>query len=141
MPRDMHLYVGCGEGIYGPDITARIYNAMTERTIAAAGKGERVVVDATFLESRWRLELYEECMKNGLNPFFVQCFADPETLKTRVAMRQADGTDVSDAHIAVLERQLRTAEEASELPFFRVMRVNTAEDGVDTIKQALRLFL
>jgi uncharacterized protein len=141
VPRDTHHYREYGEDIYAPDITERTYRAMTQRAIAVAATGERVVVDATFLESHRRLGFYEECRKNGLNPFFVQCFADPETLRDRVEMRRATGKDVSDAHIAVLERQLRTAEAVSELPFFRVIRVDTGEDAVDTIKQALRLFL
>jgi uncharacterized protein len=141
VPRDTHFYVDYGRDIYGPDVTATTYRAIGERAVEAAGRGERVVLDATFLEPRQRLELYEECTKRGLNPFFLWCFADPETLKARVKIRQETGNDVSDAHIAVLEQQLRTAEEPSELPCFRVMRLNTSEDCTDTIKRALRLFL
>ena len=52
-----------------------------------------------------------------------------------------EGTDISDGHISVLERQLQTAEEPDELPFFRVLKVNTGEDRVEVIRKALRMFL
>jgi predicted kinase len=115
-----------------------------ERTYRRRGEVSRTrndILNATFLESRQRPELYEECRKKGLNPFFLWCFADPETLKARVTLRQETGNDISDAHGAVLKWQLRTVEEPSELSCFRVMRLNTSEDRPDTVKRALGLFL
>ncbi len=136
-----HVYVGYGEDIYGPETTARTYRAMTDRAIAAAGAGERVILDAVFLGSDERLALYNECAKTGLNPFFVHCTADLETLKERVEERRLAGTDVSDARVAVLEQQLRIAQDPSELPFCRVMRLDTSEEDVPSIRSALQLFL
>jgi len=98
-------------------------------------------VDATFLSAALRLDFYERCVGEGLNPFFVYCFAHEAILRQRISRRMAERQDISDAHPAVLERQLRVAEEPDELPFFRVMRLNTGTDRPETITESLRLFL
>ncbi len=140
-PAEKHVYVEYGAGMYTEEATAQVYRAVTRQATASAGRGQRVVVDATFLVSSQRLEFYEACLREGLNPFFVYCFADKETLKSRIVRRMAAGKDVSDAHIGVMERQLQTVQEPSELPSFRVLRLDTTEDKADVIQQALRLFL
>jgi aminoglycoside phosphotransferase family enzyme/predicted kinase len=136
-----HAYADYGEGIYSPEITARTYRTMTDRAMTAMGGGERVILDATFLRSEERAALVRESLKRGLNPFFVYCTADPATLRKRVEKRRSVGIDASDAHAKVLEEQLRIAEEPSELPFFRVMRLDTSGTQMSSIQSALRLFL
>ncbi len=136
-----HVYVGYGEEIYADDMTQRTYHALTQAAVDSALRGSRVVVDATFLARSQRTGFYEACLGAGLNPFFIHCFADGSVLRERVRLRTAQGTDVSDAHVSVLEQQLRGAEEPDELPFFRVFRLNTGEDTVETIQKALRMFL
>jgi aminoglycoside phosphotransferase family enzyme/predicted kinase len=136
-----HLYVGYGAQIYGDDMTQRTYLAITQAAVDSARRGQRVVVDATFLARSQRAGFYEACLGAGLNPFFIHCFADGSVLRERVRLRTAQGTDISDAHISVLEQQLRTSDEPDELPSFRVFRLNTGEETVETIRKALRMFL
>ncbi len=136
-----HAYVGYGEEIYGDDMTQRTYHALTRIAVDSALHGQRVVVDATFLTRSQRTGFHEACLGAGLNPFFIHCFADGEVLRERVRLRTAQGTDISDAQVSVLEQQLRAADPPDELPSFRVFRLNTGEDTVETIQKALRLFL
>jgi aminoglycoside phosphotransferase family enzyme/predicted kinase len=136
-----HVLTEYGSGIYATDMSDRVYEALTEQSVSAAGTGERVVVDATFLKSYQRSMLYRASVKAGLNPFFIHCSASADVLRERVKVRQDAGIDVSDAGIAVLERQLGTAEDPVELPFFRVMKLNTSRESVEAIKRSLRQFL
>lgn len=62
-------------------------------------------------------------------------------LRERVRRRVEDGSDVSDAHPAVLERQLAVMEAPKDIPSFRLMRIDTGSAGPEEIRQALRLFL
>ncbi len=140
IPAGEHVYVEYGTAIYDSDMTGRTYRAMTERATAAAAEGKRVVVDATFLTAGQRQGFYSACIEARLNPFFVYCFADEQVLRDRVVARMTEGTDVSDAHIAVLERQLAHVEEPVELPFFRVMRLDTDQEPA-VIRKALTSFL
>jgi predicted kinase len=136
-----HVYVGYGEQIYRDDMTQRTYVALTQAAVDSARRGRQVVVDATFLARSQRSGFYEACMGAGLNPFFIHCFADPKILRERVRLRAAQGTDISDAHVSVLEQQLRMSDEPDELPSFRVFRLNTGEETKETIQKALRMFL
>jgi hypothetical protein len=141
VPAGAHVYVDYGSGLYDPAMTIRTYRAMTQEAVAAAGKGKRVVVDATFLTSALRQEFYETCGRAGLSPFFIWCSAAEDILRRRVRGRMADGRDVSDAHLAVLDRQLMIREEPDDLPSFRVMKLDTGDDEPEAIRRALRLFL
>ena len=136
-----HIYVDYGASIYTEEATAQVYRAMAQEATASAKKGQRVVVDATFLKASQRLGFYDTCLREGLNPFFVYCFAEEKTLKERIGRRIAERTDLSDAHIAVMEKQLQTAEEPAELPSYRVLRLDTTGDRPDVIRRALRQFL
>ena len=51
-----------------------------------------------------------------------------------------EGKDISDAHLGILEHQLKHLEEPDELPGFRVLRINT-EDAIDRIVNTLKEFL
>jgi predicted kinase len=140
MPAGEHAYVEYGRGIYDSEMTARTYRAMTGRAMAAAAEGKRVVVDATFLTADRRRAFFDAAVEARLNPFFIYCFADGQVLRQRVGARMAEGTDLSDGHIAVLERQLAIVEEPVELPFFRVMRLDTDQEPA-VIRKALTSFL
>ena len=136
-----HVYVDFGTGLYSAGTTEKTYRAMTEETVAACREGRRVVVDATFLTSGLVRPFYDACMKEGLNPFFVSCFADAAVLRERVRRRVEDGSDASDAHLGILERQLAVMEAPKDVPSFRVMGVDTGSASPEEIRQALRLFL
>jgi uncharacterized protein len=137
---DRHAYVEWGKDLYAAETTRRTYRVMGERAVTAAQGGRRVIVDATFLTASTRLELYRQCLREHLNPFFVYCVADAQVLRERVRRRIAEGGDPSDAHLAILDEQLRMVEEPDELPCFRVLKLKT-EDPPETIQQALREFL
>ena len=62
-------------------MTVKTYRALTQAAVSSALGGEKVVVDATFLACPQRTEFYEACVKAGLSPFFVYCFADAGKLK------------------------------------------------------------
>jgi predicted kinase len=137
---DEHRYEDIGGGIYSPRLTRQIYCALLDGAVDHARKGHKVIVDATYLKANQRRHFHDSCLENGLNPFFVHCFASENTLRDRIMMRMLEGKDISDAHTGVLEHQLKQLEQPDELPSFRVLRIST-EDAVDNIVNALKEFL
>jgi predicted kinase len=135
-----HAYSAFRKGIYTQELTRQVYCTLLEKAINHAKKGRKVIVDATYLKASQRKDFFQTCMENGLNPFFIHCFAAEDVLKTRIRERIREGTDVSDADLAVLENQLQHLEEPEELPCYRVLRINT-EDVLHRIIYALREFL
>jgi hypothetical protein len=137
---EQHLYGTVGEGIYNLELTRQLYCTLVDKAVTNAREGRKVIVDATYLKANQRKHFYDACIAHGMNPFFVHCFASEDTLRERIRKRMAEGTDISDAHIGVLEHQLKHLEEPDELPSFRVLRINT-EDAIDNIINALKEFL
>jgi aminoglycoside phosphotransferase family enzyme/predicted kinase len=135
-----HLYVGYESAIYDRQTTDRVYQKLRRKTVDMALSGKRVVLDATYGLSEHRRDLFTACMKGRLNPFFIYCFAPPDVLRKRISRRMANGRDVSDARVEILEEQMKHAEEPNELPSFRLMRLNTHEP-LSSIRKSLRLFL
>jgi uncharacterized protein len=135
-----HRYAEFGSDIYSNSLTRDVYCSLLERAIDEAKKGRKVVVDATYLKKDQRRNFCETCIEKGLNPFFVHCIADEKVLRDRIAKRLQEGTDVSDADINILEQQIRDMEEPVELPFYRVLRLNT-EAELHHIIGALKEFL
>jgi uncharacterized protein len=138
--RDEHHYGELGEGIYAPELTRQIYCSLLDKAVNNAREGRKVIIDATYLKANQRKHFYDSCIEKGLNPFFVHFFAPENILRDRIRRRMEDGRDISDAHLGILEHQLKNLEEPDELPGFRVLRINT-EDAIDNIVNALKEFL
>ena len=138
--KNEHRYVEFKEGIYSDSLTGDVYCSLLESTVEMVRQGKKVVVDATFLKKNQRRNFHETCMEKGLNPFFVHCFAGEEVLKERIEKRMKEGADISDAHAGILERQIKDMEEPRELPYYRVLRLNT-EEKLHNINNALKEFL
>lgn len=138
--KEVHEYGEYGTGIYSSDMSGKIYALLLEETIKHVQESKRVVVDATFLQSAQRMGFYLACMKKGLNPFFIHCFAREDVLRERIKKRMEEGSDISDAHLGILSRQIEDHEEPAELPYFRVLRLNT-EEGLHDIVNSLKEFL
>ena len=135
-----HRFAEFGTDIYSNSLTRDVYCALLERATDEAKAGRKVIVDATYLKKNQRRHFYETCIEKGLNPFFVHCIADERVLRERIKERLEEGSDVSDADINILERQIQDMEEPAELPFYRVLRLNT-EAELHHIIGALKEFL
>lgn len=93
--------------LYSPAATAATYARLRELADLALQGGWRVIVDATCLERAQR-ERFRSLAAERQVPFTIlHCEAPPAVLQARVAQRQAEGRDVSDADPAVLAAQLR----------------------------------
>jgi len=99
-----------GGGIYSDRATADLYHhlaGLAQKVIAA---GWTAIIDATFLQ-RWQRDLLHGVARDAGIPFLIMAVAAPEAvLRARIRQREAAGSDVSEAGIAVLEHQLKTGE-------------------------------
>ena len=88
-------------GIYTPAITRDTYSALLDRAAIALHAGETVIVDATWSDERWRRAAKEIADDASADVVELCCVVPPEVVATRIARRQRDGTDVSDADAEV----------------------------------------
>jgi hypothetical protein len=91
------------ENAYGEDVTARVYDLMTQKTEAALRAGHSVIVDAVHAHRQERTAIEAVARRNGarLSAFWLD--APAAVLLARVAARK---NDASDATPQVVERQL-----------------------------------
>jgi len=96
--------------LYSADATAATYARLGEAAAVVLAAGDPVILDATFLRRPQR-DAARQWAADHQVPFFLLDFpADPATLRERVQARAARNDDASDADLAVLEGQLRSAD-------------------------------
>ena len=101
---------GIDADLYSADATQQTYRHACALARSVVSAGHVAIVDATF-PKRWQRELFRTLAAELAVPFVIVSFAASETtLRARIARRARDGTDASDATVAVLEHQLRTQE-------------------------------
>jgi aminoglycoside phosphotransferase family enzyme/predicted kinase len=87
---------------YEPEVTARVYDAVTEKARKVIAAGHSVIVDAVFAKPQERLAIEKVAAALGV-PFhglFLQTALD-----TRIDRVGARGRDASDADVAVVQAQ------------------------------------
>ncbi|MDF1484650.1 AAA family ATPase [Ramlibacter sp. H39-3-26] len=109
---------GQGQDIYTPEATARTFAQLRQGAHAALAAGYPVIVDAAFLRRQERDDFRALARELGVPFAILHCHADGDTLRQRIARRQAAGNDPSEASVEVLADQERHAEplELDELP-------------------------
>jgi aminoglycoside phosphotransferase family enzyme/predicted kinase len=101
---------GIDAGLYSSEATRETYQRTLQLGRAAAAAGFRVIVDAGF-QKCWQRKLFRNLASELGVPFAIVDFvAESATMRERVAARQHDPLEASDADLAVLEHQMRTQE-------------------------------
>lgn len=96
--------------IYSQEATRRTFARLAECARAALQAGWPVIVDAAFLRRDERLAFRALAAELRVPFSILHCCAAEVQLRRRVAARHAEGSDASEATLAVLERQLATHE-------------------------------
>ena len=117
-----------GKGIYTEEATKKVYKTLIDRAKELISRGEKVVLDATFLK-RWQRELV---LSNFPNAVFIWVWAPERVVIERLKKRKGD---VSDADVSVYLKQKSIFEIPQELLSTFVIR----SDGVDKLAKILKL--
>ena len=117
-----------GKGIYTEEATKKVYKTLIERAKELINRGEKVVLDATFLK-RWQRELV---LSNFPNALFVWVWAPEDVVIERLKKRKGD---VSDADISVYLKQ----KVAFEIPQELLTTFVIQSDEVNKLAKILKL--
>lgn len=99
-----------GPGHYDASATQATYARLMELTQIILDAGYPVVVDATFLKRDQRTPFHQLAQSQKIPFHILDCQADIETLRARIAERLASGDDPSEADGSVLEKQIQALE-------------------------------
>jgi len=97
-------------GIYTREASARTLATLVNDARGLLTAGFLVIVDATFMHRRWRAPFQALAAELQVNWRIVSLAAPTDVLQARIAQRQLQGTDASEAGLAVLESQLANLE-------------------------------
>jgi hypothetical protein len=101
---------GLDAGLYAPEASERTYARLAELARAVLAARYPVIVDAAFLQRAQRDLFTGLAQVAGANFLIAACTASAATLRARVATRERETRNASEAGRAVLELQFATAE-------------------------------
>jgi uncharacterized protein len=127
-------------GIYSREWTDRTYARLLDEAESELRAPGAVVLDATFLDERWRNEAVARASNAGASALFVHVTCDPNVVERRIRARASGGASASDASVETFRQQLNSLEERP-LQFpngSSVVTLDTSSDGPVRIGAVLR---
>ncbi|MGI8476548.1 MAG: AAA family ATPase [Thermomicrobiales bacterium] len=122
---------GWGEGLYGAEWNERTYERLLAVAAESLGAGRPAVLDATFLDERWRERAVGLASAASAPFLLVETVCDEQLAAARIAARSAGGRSASDADIAVHDRQraMRAGSPVAVPSGVVVVRVDTGTEA------------
>lgn len=122
------------QGLYTPENVLLVYHRLVELASASLEAGFSVLIDAAFLQSRQRKLFAKLALNKNLEFTIVDFYAPEQELRRRISERARSGADASEATIAVLEHQLKTAQPLTAAELEKTIRVDTCDkDALDKL--------
>lgn len=103
-----------GTGLYSATVTERTYARLKSVAEVILRAGWPVIADATFLLRSQRAMFRDLAVESRVAYGVLDFQGDEAELRRRIARRAQSGGDASEATLAVLERQMATAEPLTE---------------------------
>ncbi|GBC62082.1 hypothetical protein DENIS_3045 [Desulfonema ishimotonii] len=119
-----------GTGQYSHARRQRIYGRMLALAQAALGRGESVILDATYSKRSWREAVRQLAADLNTCLIFTECGCSAGTLRKRLKKRE-NKTGISDARLEHLEQMADDFDPftaAEPVPYFRVSTDAPADD-------------
>jgi aminoglycoside phosphotransferase family enzyme/predicted kinase len=120
---------GLDIGLYTAQAGQATYRKLAELAGEAIAAGFPVIVDAAFLKSEQRRSFRELAAGSGARFIIVDVRASEESLRRRIERRRQQQNDPSEATLAVLERQLQTADRLTEDEADRIIAIDSERDS------------
>ena len=100
---------GIGSGIYSPDASADTYERLFTLADSLLGAGHHVVLDAAFLKKKQRVSARSVASSLDIASVLVCADAPEDVLRSRIEERAKHRNEASEADLAVLDHQLKSA--------------------------------
>lgn len=116
LPPEARAAAGFGQGIYTAAWSDRVYRALLERARPVVESGRVAVLDATFATRRRREALRRALAELEVPGILVETRCPREVVLARLARRQAEARDPSDAGPELFEKSAAAFEPPGEWP-------------------------
>jgi hypothetical protein len=96
-PTEVGKMWGYGLGRYSPEVTATVYAELLKRAEMMLIHGESVVLDASWIDARWRDAARAVASRTESDLVELCCRARSDIAESRIVQRLSDGFDISEA--------------------------------------------
>ncbi|RPI45603.1 MAG: aminoglycoside phosphotransferase [Betaproteobacteria bacterium] len=114
-------------GIYSQRMSDRTFARLAKLAKTVIAAGYPVIVDAAFIRRDRRAPFQRLAASLGVPFVIISCRADEEVLAERIAQRQAEGRDASEATLEVLREQQRRAQALDDTEREQAVVVDSAD--------------
>lgn len=101
---------GVGGGIYTDTATAGVYGHMLETAVTLLQAGYNVILDASFLQRKWRQQAHDLAVGHGAAYVILEMATPLDELARRLRARARERSEASEADLEVLAHQERHVE-------------------------------
>jgi len=115
-----------GQGLYSRGFSTQVYEHLASAAEHVLCGDYSVIVDATFARRDDRRRFGELSRQLGVALILIHCRAPPDVLRSRVGQRYEQGTDASEADVAVLRWQQEHWDPIGADEHLAVIEVETA---------------
>lgn len=135
LPPDAPAAAPYGEGIYSAEHTRQAYAALLGQAYELIAAGRGVIVDATFKDRAHRRMFLAMAEQARMRALFVECRASEREVLDRLARREQQAGQVSDATRAIYLRQREEFETLDEISDRCRLVVDTTQELARTVKE------
>jgi hypothetical protein len=130
------------DGLYSQAKSDEVYTQLNKLARIAIDAGFSVILDATYLYQHKREQACALAQDLGLRFFIVYVNAPPDVLRQRIDVRRRKGDDASEATLAVLDQQQRSADPLTPADKQLTLEVDTtAQDAGRLAREQLKACL
>lgn len=105
------IIVPYGKGIYSKKVSEKVYKKMMEIADDFLKNNKNVIIDASFLKSKWRKKAKRIALKNNAKFFIIAPFTSERKIKERFLKRKRD---VSNGRWEIYLKQKENYDEIDE---------------------------
>lgn len=133
----LHRYEGFAGGIYSPDFSRMTYDELFEAAKEILGKGQSLILDASFRKAEERRRAMEVARETGADFKLIECVLEEGALKQRLKARYEAGASPSDGRLEIFDELKKDFEPVTEVPPANHLMVNTAAPAAEAVSHLL----
>jgi aminoglycoside phosphotransferase family enzyme/predicted kinase len=129
------LYVPFGQGLYTPEMSHKVYQAMHRTAQDQLDAGLDVVLDGSYMKERHRNDVLDLAEKVDAETTLILTTAPEVDIMARLKRREAGPTSLSDGRREIYQDQVRAFEPVGDRTSARVKTLDTGASLKQTERQ------
>lgn len=126
-----------GQGIYSDEISRQTYEEALKIAAEALGKGQPVIIDASYKRRSERLRAAARAQDLGADFYIIECICPEKVIRQRLDARQAAGRDPSDGRWEIFLAQKADFDPIGGLPAKQHIVIDTTAPPETGLAEAL----